>query len=227
MPIIDTVPGEALPTGAVEAGVGRGVHRSKLLLAATIEAAGMKSPARIRDLSETGALLEGPAFPPVNTVLTLTRLAMTINARVVWHAPPRCGVEFQGKIAIAEWISGKPGPVNFGQARVDAIQAAVRAETLPVADANTGGQLVDLSRLDVRIGTEIASVRKLLDAISAELSGDPDVVQQHGRMLQDFDLAGQILGHLEALLAAEDRLTAIKAIGMPELRSRLLHTGLT
>ena len=72
-----------------------------------------------------------------------------------------------------------------------------------------------------------ANARRLLDAISAELGGDPDVVQRHSRTLQDFDLAGQILGHLGALLAAEDRLTAIKAIGMPELRSRLLHTGLT
>ena len=85
------------------------LHRSKLLLAATIESAGIKSAVRIRDLSETGALLEGPAFPAVDTVLTLTRLEVEIGARVVWIAPPRCGVEFQGRISIPEWTSGKRG----------------------------------------------------------------------------------------------------------------------
>jgi len=224
MSIIGTIQREVIPVGTAEDNrSGRRWHRSKLLLAATIEAAGMKSPVRIRDLSEGGALLEGPAFPLVGTVFTLTRLAVQIEAKVVWHKPPKCGVEFQGQISIPEWISGKPGPANFGQARVDAVQAAVRAGTLMPSVASADDAPVDLDGLEERIGTELTRIRGLLEAISSELSNDHDVVQRHSAVLQNFDLASQILGHLGAVLSADDRLTVIKAIGMAELRARLLH----
>jgi hypothetical protein len=182
---------------------------------------------RIRDLSETGALLEGPAFPAVGTVLTLTRLAVQIDARVVWHRPPKCGVAFQGQISIPEWISGKPGPPTFGQARVDVIQAAVRAGTPIPAEPEVAQAAAVLDRLDDRIGAELIHLQGLLDAMSSELSSDPDVVDRHGAALQNFDLISQILGHLKAILSADDHLAAIRSIGMAELRSRLLDKNLT
>jgi hypothetical protein len=223
MSINDTTQPEAIPArGDANEGSGRRVPRSKLLLAGSIESAGMKSPVRIRDLSETGALLEGPAFPPAGTVLTLTRLAVQIDAKVVWHRPPKCGVEFEGQISIAEWISGKPGPANFGQARVDVIQAAVRAGTPIPSEPSVGDVPVDLDCLDQRIGTELLHLQAILEAMSSELSGDPDVVERHGAALQNFDLVSQILGHLKAILSADDRASAIRSIGMAELQSRLL-----
>jgi hypothetical protein len=223
MSIIETK-GEVIPEkGAADNGSRRRLSRSKLLLAGSIESAGMKSPVRIRDLSETGALLEGPAFPAVDSILTLTRLAVQIDARVVWHRPPKCGVEFQGQISIPEWISGKPGPVNFGQARVDGIQAAIRAGTPIPSDVSVADLPVDLHSLDDRIGTELTAMQGLLEAMSSELSGDPDVVHRHCAVLQNFDLVSQTLGHLTAILSADDRLTVIRAIGMAELRSRLLN----
>jgi len=182
---------------------------------------------RIRDLSETGALLEGPAFPPVGTVLTLTRLAVQIDARVVWHRPPKCGVQFLGQISIPEWISGKPGPPTFGQARVDEIQAAVRAGTPILAEPDAAPVTADLHKLDDRIGAELIHLQGLLEAMSSELSSDADVVNRHGAALQNFDLVSQILGHLKAVLSADDRAAAIRSIGMAELRARLFDQPLT
>lgn len=219
----DTTPGEAIPaTGDAEATSRRRVPRSKLLLAGSIESGGMQSPVRIRDLSETGALLEGPAFPPVGTLFTLTRLALQIDARVVWLRPPKCGVEFQGQISVPEWVSGKPGAPTFGQARVDVIQAAVRAGNAIPLEPEIAEVPVDLACVDHRIGTELLYLQGLLDAMSSELSSDMDVVGRHGAALQNFDLISQILGHLEAILSADDRASAIRSIGMSELRARLL-----
>jgi hypothetical protein len=59
--------------------------------------------------------------------------------------------------------------------------------------------------------------------MSSELSSDPEVVNRHCAVLQNFDLVSQTLGHLTAILSADDRLTVIRAIGMAELRSRLLN----
>ena len=177
---------------------------------------------RIRDLSETGALLEGPAFPPVGTIFPLTRLALQIDARVVWLRPPKCGVEFQGQISVPEWVSGKPGAPTFGQARVDMIQAAVRAGSPVPSEPDATEVPVDLDCLDHRIGTELLYLQGLLDAMSSEFGSDMDVVGKHGAALQNFDLVSQILGHLEAILSAEDRASAVRKIGMSELRARLL-----
>jgi len=58
-------------------------HRSariKLLLSGTIESRDIWSPVRIRNLSETGALLEGAVLPEVGEHLVLRRQDIQIGA---------------------------------------------------------------------------------------------------------------------------------------------------
>jgi hypothetical protein len=196
--------------------------RSSLFLAATIESAGVTSPVRIRDLSESGARLEGPAFPPVGARLMLRRQEVKIDATVKWIAGPRCGIAFEGRVAVADWIAGKSSGPVFGQARVDALQAAVRAGA-PAPVQPAPATAFEQAGLDARLAHELAYVRRLLEAMSAELIGDPAIVQRHAATLQSFDLADQILGHLAVVLTAPDRERAIRAIGMEELRARLLR----
>jgi hypothetical protein len=175
-----------------QAGDRTRAHRSNLFLAASIEVAGTASPVKIRNLSETGGMLEGPAFPAIGTALTLKRQEVEIEATVVWLRPPRCGVAFQGRIGVAEWVSGKRSPPE----------------------------------IDQRVAEELAFVRRILDSIGDELVDEPVFLQRHAKALQGFDLAGQILGNLANVLKAEDREAAIRAIGMEELRARLLRKAL-
>jgi hypothetical protein len=197
--------------------------RSSLFLAAMIESAGVESPVRIRDLSESGARLEGPAFPPVGARLTLRRQEVKIDAAVKWIAGPRCGIAFDGRVAVADWIAGKSSGPVFGQAQVDALQAAVRAGAPAPVQPSAPAAAFEQAGLDARLAQELASVRRLLETVSGDLIGDPAVVQRHAAALQGFDLADQILGHLTAVLTAADREQAIRAIGMEELRARLLR----
>lgn len=210
------------PTGGSEQRRG---HRSNLFLAAVIESGGVESPVRIRDLSVSGARLEGPAFPPVGSRLTLRRQEVRIEGTVRWIAGPRCGLAFDGQVSVQDWVSGKSsGSPAFAQAEVDRLQAAVRSGTAPAAPA--AAQCFDRSGLDTRLAQEIAYVQRLLEAVSAELVRDANIVARHGRALQGFDLADQILGHLAAVMRADDREAAIRAIGMEELRARLLRKAL-
>ena len=202
----------------------RRAPRSNLFLSASIEAGGTHAPVRIRNLSETGALLEGAAFPAVGTMLTLSRQEVAVVAEVMWSNPPRCGVHFQGKVTVADWIHGKPAKPAFGQARVDAIQAAVRGgEAIAEAPAPHAEADRHKTSLDEAIAREIAHVQGLFKAISEELIGDPEVVERHARLLQNFDIGDQILGHLTRIVAAPDREEAIRSVGMEELRTRLLR----
>lgn len=198
-------------------------HRANLFLAAMIEAGGVESPVRIRNLSETGALLEGPAFPAKGAKLVLKRQEVKVDATVRWIAGPRCGVEFGGQVAVQDWVAGKTTP-RFGQGHVDAVQAAVRAgASLNPQPAKTEEAGV---AADARIAEELAYLQRLLETMSAELIHDPAIVARHMRVLQSFDVADQILGHLAAILKADDREAAIRAIGMEELRARLLRRPL-
>jgi len=226
----DTSRGDPPPDPTDETGSDQRAPRTNLLLAATIEADKLQAAVRIRNLSESGALLEGGAFPDVGAKLTLRRMDLEIGATVVWRTAARCGVKFDGLIVVAKWAAGTIGAAasSRAQARVDSIQAAVRAG-LPPATSRARSTLPSetlQNSLDGRIAEELAHVRRLLEKMGEELSNEPIMVQRHAKAFQGFDLACQTLGHLAAILAAEDRNAALAAVGMDDLRARLLRKTL-
>jgi hypothetical protein len=218
----DGEPASPLPEGHSER-----APRTNLLLSATIETATLKAPVRIRNLSEGGALLEGAAFPDVGGVLTLRRLEIAIDAAVVWRSASRCGIQFKGKAAVADWVSGTQSRSShdIDQARVDSIQAAVRAGRPVPTTEGTAAPVVNAD-LDRRIAEELSYVKRLLEIVGDELTDAPIVVQRYSRSLQSFDLACQILGHLSTILTASNRGAAVQAVGMDDLRARLLRKPL-
>lgn len=200
--------------------------RKNLLLSATIEADGLKVPVRIRNLSEGGAMVDGSALPRSGTMLTLTRAEIQVGGRVVWQAQGRCGVAFDSSaITVDEWVSGAR-VATFGgfsgQARVDAIQVAVRSGALPTEPAPQE-KPADLANLGTRLVEEIYHVRELLDSLGEQLTDDPHVIATHMASLQNLDRASQILDHLGNILGAEDPAAAVDAVAMQELRARLMR----
>ena len=201
----------------------RRAPRSNLFLAATIEAAGVNASVRIRNLSATGAQLECSDFPPIGTWVRLKRQQVEIAAEIVWIALPRAGVRFRGTISVPDWIAGKESEPKFGQSRIDAIQAAVRSGEVPEASETSAAGDISAIPLDERLAEEVAHVRRLLEDVSETLIGDSAVVERHAEVLQTFDIVDQILGHLARIMTAEDREAAARAVGMAELRARLLR----
>jgi hypothetical protein len=203
--------------------------RKNLLLSAGIEGAGLKAPVRIRNLSETGAMLDGTVLPEAGAEITLRRLELEIRGLVVWRAAGRCGIKFDGGISVNDWIAGSHLPQQplTGQARVDEIQAALRAGAeLPDEQS---AELVDTSNtndLTKRVAEEVGHARRLLNAIGDELAEDHFVLQRHGSALQNLDLACQILLHLETIIGAADQSTAAEAVTLQELRTRLLRKSI-
>jgi len=216
----------------IKAGSGaedRTSPRTNLLLAATVEAGGLVIPVRIRNLSESGALLEGGGLPDKGMKLVLHRGELQISATVAWASGGRRGVRFDGPTPVNEWIGGKPRPLDCtglrDQRRVDAIQAEARggpasghAERLP---AEPGAPHPACEQLDARLADELAFVRRLLESLGDELIDEPIVVQRHGRALQSLDLASQILAHVAAIIVAADKGAVVEQIGMEDLRARL------
>ena len=75
--------------------------------------------------------------------------------------------------------------------------------------------------LHIRLGEELDYVRRLLDIMGDQLSGDPILLRRHGVALQSIDRMGQILGHVGKIIRSSDPHLAVDAIGMVDLKARL------
>ena len=217
--------GEIEPEGSAS---DRVAPRTNLLLAATAEVDGRSLPVRIRNLSETGAMVEGAGLPEAGMPLILTRGDLQVAATVAWAAGARRGVRFGGPIPVYEWTGGKPKAIDCtglrDQRRVDAIQAEARANPVSgrgLRSAEAPATHPGAADLDKRLADELGYVQRLLEGLGDELIADLLLIQRHGQSLQSLDLVGQILGHVLAILRADDKAAVVEEIGMEDLRARL------
>ena len=199
--------------------------RKNVMLAATISAGAVSAPVRIRNLSEVGAMIDGPALPGTGAKLTLRRLALSIAATVVWNRGGRCGLALGCPIVVDDWIAGAPSApsmASVGQARVDQLQSAIRSgAAMPAETRAPAPSPADIQPVERRIAAELRRVKRMLDIVSEELTDDVGVLTRHERALQNFDIAAMIVEELAVVLAADDREAAVGSVQMHDLRSRL------
>lgn len=222
--------GEIEPEGDAEGSAeDRVAPRTNLLLAATAEVGGRSLPVRIRNLSETGAMLEGAGLPEAGMPLILMRGDLQVAATVAWVAGGRRGVRFAGPTPVNEWTGGKPKAIDCtglrDQRRVDSIQAEARADpplgrALRSTEAAAPPSALSPD-LDKRLADELGYVQRLLEGLGDELIADLLLIQRHGKSLQSLDLVGQILGHVSSILRSDDKAAVVEEIGMEDLRARL------
>jgi hypothetical protein len=120
------------------------------------------------------------------------------------------------------------------QARVDAIVAAARAKTAAAEPKRTVYRAPDILPLvpssdpiDQRVQEELATVRRMVEALGDELSNDPILLMRYQQSLQSVDLMAQTLGHLACVVGSADRREAIDRIGMAALKARLTRGMVT
>jgi hypothetical protein len=94
----------ALDLFDTDSGTRREPRYSLLLCVKLLTSRGML-PARLRDLSLSGALIEGPALPPPGSALFLVRGHLEISARVAWRRGDRAGLEFNTPLTEAELLA--------------------------------------------------------------------------------------------------------------------------
>ena len=78
--------------------------------------------------------------------------------------------------------------------------------------------------LHVRLGEELDYVRRLLDIMGDQFSGDPILLRRHSVALQSIDRMGQILGHVARVIRSSDPNSAVQDIGMSDLKARLTRS---
>jgi hypothetical protein len=88
-----------IQTAHAGAPVGRRAsQRARLQLAATVEGTTRRYDVLLRNLSSTGAMVEGGELPPAGRTVALTRDGLDAFGTVVWSDEERCGIHFDEPI---------------------------------------------------------------------------------------------------------------------------------
>lgn len=195
---------ESMMTASPECreGDARTEARASIYLAAALYCDGFPAPVRIRNLSTTGALVEGATVPNSGALVQLVRGGLIVHGLVAWSADGRCGLKFSGSIDVQRW---RVAP-NLEQQRVDEVVRLVKAGAvpLPVPPLGQAPQRPEPAEWGTRLSQDLHSASELLEKLGEALAGDAHVVAAHGPALQNLDIALQVLAAVEAILDGDE-----------------------
>ena len=170
--------------------------RSNMFLAAVIHAGHQQAPAKVRNMSPRGAMVESDLLPPPGTPVHLIRGPLCVAGTVIWRSERQCGVHFTGEVSVKAWLAP---PANVEQGRVDRMIADIRSGQAfsSAAPATT----IPVSREE--IVEDLGTVYRLIDDLSDALADTPELVMEHATKLQNLDMAMQMLAALAQEVAAD------------------------
>lgn len=143
---------------------GRSEERTHLFLDATWAGEAGRGaqptaiPVRVRNLSATGALIEGVMLPLAGAQVTLRRGECEATGRTMWVAPGRCGLEFDAPIRVASWLPARNAPRHTG---VDHARQVPRTQLGTMREA--GGDMPSLP-----VPTSLTKAQALAELVTVQ-----------------------------------------------------------
>lgn len=201
--------------------------RTTLFLAAALRFSGRTVQGRLRDLSMTGARVEGEALPAPGTEVAIERGALAAYGKIMWRQPGQCGVRFDDPIDLRAWLPARERART--QDDVDRMIAEVRTGTAIMRgqEGQAPPPIAGCSKqLGVRLADELAYVSRMLHGLDEAVANEPLMICRHGAQLQYLDLSRQVLSLVEALLRDPEPEAAVKRIGNESFRRRLMPNAL-
>lgn len=156
-----------------------------MFVLATIASLTAFGSVKVRNMSLSGALIEGAALPAIDEVVYLSRGANTVQGRVAWSTGGRAGIHFDGRVEVSEWTPGG----NRRQDKVNLLVRQVKAGAIPLGAA-------ELDPPDGLAPSDLAKLARAIDRLADTLADDPVIVRRFGAQLQTLDIASQVLGKL-------------------------------
>ena len=174
--------------------------RSNIFVVAALASGRGNGPVRIRNMSRSGALIEGAVIPADGSAVRLSRGSLGVAGTIVWRHENRAGMRFDCAVTVGAWLPG--GKSAAGQQRVDEIVYSYKAEVgarRPAAPAAPAP--LRAARQD--IGAQLIEVRESLNAVAEELAADDATTERHPNALQAIDMAAQKLETLARQLGSD------------------------
>ena len=166
-------------------------------------------PVRIRNMSVSGALIEGSQLPAAGSIVRLSRGSLSAKGCIAWAGEGRCGIQFDDGVNVRQWLAPS---AHREQQRVDTLVQRIKQK-------ETGDDEPDLSIASDRpywLSDDLARIGHLLERLGDRLADDPDVVQRHETHIQQLDIAVQSLRAIAVLLTAAN-------VASPREDERVFH----
>ena len=163
-------------------------ERTHLFLAASLCSKAGSGPVHVRNISASGALIEGSIAPADGEPVILKRGRLAAAASMIWKEGRRAGIAFGSPIDVADWMARQP---STHQARVDEMVRAVRSESAVTAIQGTAKE----AALPVSWETELRALRNTLEQLESGLVADVIMVATHPE-IQLLDAALQSIDRI-------------------------------
>lgn len=161
-----------------------------MFVMAFLMAGSASGPVRIRNLSPTGALIEGAVIPESKERVRLRRTGATVAGEVVWSRDGRAGLRFDSRVTVADWL---PRGANCSaQQRVDEVVQGWKTGASNAVPSTANG-IVHAGSISAAALTNLCEE---IETLANDLAGDDVVVQRHLAKLQTLDTTAQVLRKL-------------------------------
>jgi len=107
-------------------------QRSHVLMAASIEAAGVVEPVKLRNLSSEGALVEGKRLPSVGSEVLFRKNELHLTGQVAWISDNRAGIAFDSMLDPESVMRHVPKPRPM--AKLDFRRPRIKATALSIGE---------------------------------------------------------------------------------------------
>jgi len=192
----------------------RSASRTNICLIAALIVAGKSLSVRIRNLSPSGALVDGASLPPAGTAVLLSRSAQQAAGKVVWSDNGRCGIHFTDRLTVPDWLPGASGSQN--KSRFDLIVAEIAPGATRAVVHQPQFEKIDAAKLDRRLADEVACAARTLENLRSALAKEPSLVPRHSAELRNLDLVREILGRVATILESDDMAETARNLGMDD-----------
>ena len=180
----------------------RGAARSNMFLAAVLHGPDGAVPVKVRNMSATGALIEGATVPSLETAVRLVRGSLAISCVVAWSAEGRCGLHFSSLACVRDWLAPA---ANRDQQRVDEMVSLLKLGAVPLPQRPKIEAHCPADARSAILGADLHRVSRLIEKLGDELAADAAVLASHAGALQNVDIAVQTLAAIgHALAGASD-----------------------
>lgn len=137
---------------------------------ATLYAGSASLSVKVRDLSSTGALVEGEGMPALGTAVSLRRGSLSVAGELVWRRNRQAGVRFSSSVDPAKWL-----PQRARDAAAYSLSKPGRLSAL------------ELTRLCVA-----------LESLAEDLASDHNIAERHIGKLPTLKIVTEALRKLAA-----------------------------
>ena len=157
------------------------------------------TPVRVRNLSMTGALIEGADLPPAGTEIVLRRGNLEAAGAAIWSNSGRAGLSFYWPVAVSAWLPTKE-PTRQAQVERIAFEVKQGRRALDIAPLPPIG---DAPQSTPAVVTELVALQAELIQLADKLSHDMILVATYPEV-QFLDAAAQRIGTVaQAIRAAQ------------------------